>query len=84
VNRRENNQLKSEVVEVVEDVEDEQGGQQWALSGRRQRRGRVAEIFFAETGVTLLLVTLFHAHVIHDEVVDDQLLGAHSPHPLLG
>lgn len=37
-----------------------------------------------ETSVPFALVAFLHAHVVDDEVVDDELLRAHPPHPLLG
>jgi len=66
-------------MEGGQDVQEEQGHGRSLTSGR----GCVAVILLAETRVTFPLVTFFHADVIDDEVVDDQLLRAHPPYALL-
>lgn len=47
-------------------------------------RRRIAKIFFAKASLPFAFVTLFETDVIDDEIVDDDLLGAQPPHPLLG
>lgn len=45
-------------------------------------RRRVAQVLFAKARLTFALVALAQANVVDDEVVDDELLGAHPPDPL--
>jgi len=70
----------SRELEGDEDVEEEEEGARCSTVGRR---GCVAVVLLAEARVALPLIALFHAHVVHDEVIDDQLLRAHSPYALL-
>lgn len=44
--------------------------------------GRIARILFAEARMAFLLVTFLHAHVVNYEIIDDQLLRAHSAYSL--
>lgn len=51
-----------------------------AIGADRSRRA-VAQVLLAEAGVPAPFVALAQANVVDDEVVDDELLGAHPPDP---
>ena len=62
-------------------ADDEAKRKDRSRSSRRGPRRSIAQVLLAEAGVPAPFVALAQANVVHDEVVDDELLGAHSPDP---
>ena len=74
--------LESSIDDFPKQVDSEDAQTQKEIATLRRRR--IAKVLFAKAGVTFAFVAFFEADVIDDKVVDDYLLRAQPPHPLLG